>query len=158
MYLSVGKINLGGGGDDISLVDTSQGDTVDLVGTSDQQEARLESLEADNTLTAETSSQKDENGTGGDGSTDRGSLGGLARDLGLGDILSRVEAGSLVSRDNTLLTTLEFDSLISGSVLGGSLSLGLLVLVETLLGIHSAAREARHTGCESQVSGCVGHF
>jgi hypothetical protein len=121
------------------LVDTSQRDTVDLVGTRDQQQARLESLDADNTLTAETSSQKDEDGTRGDGRADGTSLGGLARLLGLGDILSGVEAGGLVSRDYTLLSTLEVNSLISTRLLVGRLGGRLGVLVQTLLSIDSRA-------------------
>jgi hypothetical protein len=157
-YLSVGEIDLGGGGNDISLVDTSHGDTVDLVGTSDQQETRVESLDADNTLTTETSSQKDDDGTGGNGSADSTSLGSLARLLGLGDILSGVETAGLVGRDNTLLATLEFDSLVSGSVLGSSLNLGLLVLVESLSSVDSATRVTGNTGSQKAVSGCGGHF
>jgi hypothetical protein len=141
-YLSLGKVDLGGGGDNVSLVDTSQWDTVDLVGTSDEQKARLKSLKADNTLSAETASKEDEHGSGSDGRAGSLSLSSLARDLGLGDILSGVEARSLVSGDNTLLTTLKFDGLVSSSVLGSSLDLGLLVLEETLLGVDSAAREA----------------
>jgi hypothetical protein len=158
MYLRVRKINLGGGSNDIGSVDTLQGDTVDLVGTSDQQETGVESLEADNTLTTETTSKEDEDGSGSDAAADSGSLGRLARNLGLGDILSGVEAASLVSGNNTLLTTLEFNSLVSSSVLSGRLNLGLGVLVETFLSIDSATAETCYTRSNEVVSRCVGHF
>lgn len=157
-YLSLGKINLGGGSDDIGSVDTLHGDTVDLVGTSDQQKTGVESLEADDTLTTETTSKKDEDSSGSDAAADGSSLDSLARLLGLGNILSWVEAASLVGGDNTLLTTLKFDGLISGGVLSGSLSLGLGVLVETFLSIDSATAEACYTRSNEVVSRCVGHF
>ena len=77
-HASTRQVNLGGCSNNIGLVDTSQGDTIDLVGTGNQQEARLESLDADDTLTTKTSSQKNEDGTRGDGRADSGSLSGLA--------------------------------------------------------------------------------
>jgi hypothetical protein len=157
-YLSLGKVNLGGGSNDIGSVDTLHGDTIDLVGTSDQQKTGVEGLEADDTLTTETTSKEDEDSSGSDAAADGGSLGSLARLLGLGNVLGRVEAASLVSRNNTLLTTLKFDSLISGVVLSGSLSLGLGVLVETFLSIDSATAEACYTRSNEVVSRCVGHF
>jgi hypothetical protein len=142
-HLSSGKINLGGGGNDISLVDTSQWDTVDLVGTGDQQETRLKSLDANNTLTTETTSEKDKDSSGGDAAANGSSLSGLARLLGLGNILSGVEAAGLVGRDSTLLTTLKFNSLVSRGRLVRSLDSRLGVLVQCLLGIDSRATNGK---------------
>jgi hypothetical protein len=44
-----------GSGDGVDLVDALKGDTVDLVGSGDEEEAGVESLEEDDTLSTETS-------------------------------------------------------------------------------------------------------
>ena len=67
-----------------------------LVRAGNEQKTRVELLKENNTLATETTSQKDQDGTGGDGST-KSSLGrGLAANTGLHDILGRVVLGSLV--------------------------------------------------------------
>lgn len=67
--LDSGNINLGLGGNDVGLIDTLNWDTVDFVGTSDQEETGFELLKEDNTTTSKTTSQKDQDGTRSDGRT-----------------------------------------------------------------------------------------
>eukprot|EP00558_Chaetoceros_sp_UNC1202_P007593 CAMPEP_0197235034 /NCGR_PEP_ID=MMETSP1429-20130617/2578_1 /TAXON_ID=49237 /ORGANISM="Chaetoceros sp., Strain UNC1202" /LENGTH=198 /DNA_ID=CAMNT_0042693545 /DNA_START=63 /DNA_END=659 /DNA_ORIENTATION=- len=75
-----GYINLGGGGDDVGGTDTTEGDSVDLVRSRNEDKSRFEDLEGYNALPTETSSEEDENGSRGDGGTNlRGVLLALAR-------------------------------------------------------------------------------
>lgn len=67
--LDSGNINLGLGGNNVGLIDTLNWDTVDFVGTSDQEETGFELLEEDNTTTSKTTSQKNQDGTRSDGRT-----------------------------------------------------------------------------------------
>jgi hypothetical protein len=142
------------------LVDTSDRDTVDLERTGDKQETRIELLQEDNTLTTVTTSQKDQDGTRDNGTTERSSLGGLAADLGRRYILSGVEARGLLDRDGTLTTvlgTLDLNSLLGSSFLGRS-SNGLLgTLVKSLLGVGGRAAETVDTGNKNRVSRSVSH-
>lgn len=48
----------------VAVVNATEGDTVDLVGTSDKEKTRLKLLQQNNTTTTEASSQQDENSTG----------------------------------------------------------------------------------------------
>mmetsp|Transcript_10604 Transcript_10604/g.21189 ORF Transcript_10604/g.21189 Transcript_10604/m.21189 type:complete len:209 (-) Transcript_10604:42-668(-) len=87
-------IDLGGGSNHISLVDTTEGNTVDLVGSSHKKKTRLQCLQADNTLSTEASREEDADGSGGEGATD---LGGVlllgAGVLGLGHVVGGVVTG-----------------------------------------------------------------
>jgi len=70
----LGNINtrnrhLGGGGNDVTGVDSSQWNTVDLERTGDQQGVVLQLLQEDNSLTSETTSQQDQDGTWNDRGT-----------------------------------------------------------------------------------------
>ena len=93
-YIDSTNINLGGGSNNISLVDTTEGDTIDLVGSSNKKKSRLQCLQADNTLTTETSREEDADSSGGEGGTD---LGGIlllgARVLRTGDVVGGVVTG-----------------------------------------------------------------
>lgn len=65
--VDTGKVDLLGGGDDVSGVDASQGDTVDLEGAGDEENTLVEGLEEHDALASESTSQQDENGTRGEG-------------------------------------------------------------------------------------------
>ena len=102
--VDAGDIDLGGGGDHVGLVDPTEGDTVDLVRAGDEEEAGLERLEADDALAAEATSEKDEDGAGGDGGADLGCLLViLAGGEGTLDIVGGVEAGGLAGGGGSLL-------------------------------------------------------
>lgn len=62
--VDTGEVNLLGGGDDVSGVDSSQGNTVDLEGASDEEDTLVEGLQEDDTLAAETASEQDQDGAG----------------------------------------------------------------------------------------------
>jgi hypothetical protein len=62
--LNTGHVHLGGGGDGVVLVDSSDWDTVDLVWTGDSNETALELLEGNNSLSSEPSGKEDENSAG----------------------------------------------------------------------------------------------
>jgi hypothetical protein len=93
----LGDVNLGGGGNNVSLVDALEGDSVDLEGAGDEEEAGLKDLEDDSPLSTEAAGEEDHDGPGGDGGTGLGGVLGLAGLLGHSDIVSRVEPGSLSS-------------------------------------------------------------
>lgn len=94
--LDGGDVDLGGGGDDVGLVDALQGNSVDLVGAGDEEEARVEDLEADGPLSAEAAGEEDDDGSRGDGGADLGGgAGSLPGGLGDGDVVSGVHAGRL---------------------------------------------------------------
>lgn len=78
--VEAGDVDLVGGGDDVSGVDSSQGDTVDLEGTGDQEDTLVESLEEDDALAAEATGEEDQDGTGLEG------LSGGPRADGLADL------------------------------------------------------------------------
>lgn len=79
--VDTGQVNLLGGGDNVSGVDSSQGDTVDLEGAGDEQHTLVEGLEKNDTLAAEATGQQDQDGTGLQGGA------GLPRADGLADLL-----------------------------------------------------------------------
>lgn len=71
-------IDLEGGGDDVSGVDSSQGDTVDLEGTSDEENTLVEGLEEDDALAAEATSEENQHCPGLQGLTGSPGADGLA--------------------------------------------------------------------------------
>jgi hypothetical protein len=83
-----GQVDLGGGGDNVGLGDSSQGDTVESERTRDEEETGIELLQEDDSLASESTGQEDEDGTGGDGRSELGLADGLSASLGLGDILA----------------------------------------------------------------------
>lgn len=78
LLVQTGDIDLEGGGDDISGVDSSQGNAVDLEGTSDEENTLVKSLEENNTLAAEATGEEDQNGTGLERLSGRPSANGLS--------------------------------------------------------------------------------
>lgn len=146
--LDVRDVDLGRGGNHVGLVDTSDGDTVDLEGAGDEQKTRFELLKEDNALATEAASEEDEDGTRGDVGLELGLLVDLAVGLGDTGLLGGVEAGSLLGGDEALATvlgTLDGDLLVGGSLLlllGGTLALGELVATLLLEGLSAA--EASH--------------
>ena len=89
-HLEVAELDFCRGRDDIGLVDPAEGDAVDLEGAGDQEQARVELLEEDDALSAETACEEDEDGAGGDGRAQGGGLGRLPALLGHGDVLCGV--------------------------------------------------------------------
>lgn len=146
-----GDVDLGGGGNDISLAHSTKRDTVELVGTRDQKQARVELLEENNSLARESASKENKNGTGGNAGTEDSLARGLSRYLGLADILSRVVLGSLVGGDQSLLAVrLAADLLLRerrGLSFGGS-GTSLLALEEASFGGNLASGETTDVGGE----------
>lgn len=71
-HINSTNINLGGGSNAVGLVDTTERNTVNLVGSSNKKKTRIQSLQADNTLSTETSREEDNDGSGGEGGADLG--------------------------------------------------------------------------------------
>lgn len=61
--------DLGGGGNDVTSVHSSQWNTVNLEWTGDQQGVVFQVLQVDNSLTSESTSQQDQDGTWNNGGT-----------------------------------------------------------------------------------------
>lgn len=61
--IDTAEVNLAAGGDHIASVHPSERDTVDLKGTCNEEDALGQVLEEDNPLTAETTSEEDQNST-----------------------------------------------------------------------------------------------
>lgn len=59
LLVEAGDVDLVGGGNDVSGVDAAQGDTVDLEGTGDEEDALVEVLEEDDALATETAGKED---------------------------------------------------------------------------------------------------
>lgn len=126
--LDVGNVNLGRGGDNVCLGNTTKGDTVELEGARNEEQTRVELLQKHNSLAAETSSKENEDGTGGDAVAENGLGGALAGFTGRTDVLGGVVLGRLVGGDQTLLAVgLATDLLLGtgGGFDGGGGSAGL---------------------------------
>lgn len=72
------QVDRGGGSNDISCVDPSQGNTVDFERTSDEENTLGKVLEDDDALAAETTSEENDNGAGLEGLTGLRGAGSLA--------------------------------------------------------------------------------
>jgi len=135
--LDAGNINLGRGGNDVRLVDTTEGNTVDLEGAVDQEEARLELLEEHDPPAAEATGEENENGSGGDVGAQLGGGGLLGLLVVDGGGLSLVEAAGLLQGHLALPTVLLASDLLNLEGLGLLLNLGVrLLLVQATLGEH----------------------
>jgi hypothetical protein len=66
-HLEVAEVHFCGCRNYVGLVDPPERYAVDLEGTGYEEEARLELLEEDDTLSAEAAREQDEDGAGGDG-------------------------------------------------------------------------------------------
>jgi hypothetical protein len=149
------NVDLGRGSDNVGLVDSSEGNTIEpdplvlvlccllvplyisdsLERTGNEQETRVELLKEDDPLSAVLSAEQDQDGSGGDGLPQCGLGVGLSGSLWSGNILGWVVLGSLRGRDLSLSTVgLSTDSLLSRSRslgLGGSCA-GLLAYIISL--------------------------
>lgn len=67
LLVEAGDVDLVRGGDDVSGVDSSEGNTVDLEGAGDEEDALVESLQEDDSLAAEAAGEEDEDGAGFEG-------------------------------------------------------------------------------------------
>lgn len=65
--VDTGDVNLLGSGDHVTGIDTANWDTVDLEWTGDKEDTLVEVLEEDDALSAEATSEEDEDGTWGEG-------------------------------------------------------------------------------------------
>jgi hypothetical protein len=72
------QVDLGGGGDDIAGVYSSQGNTVDFEGTGNKEDTLFEVLEDDDALAAEATGKEDNDDAGLDGLADLRRADGLA--------------------------------------------------------------------------------
>jgi hypothetical protein len=67
-------IDLGAGGQGVSLVDSLEGDTIDLVGAGHEQEAGRQLLEEDDTSASEAAGEQHEHAAGGNSLSELGGL------------------------------------------------------------------------------------
>lgn len=151
-----GEIDLGGGGDNVGLVDPPQGDTVDLEGSGNEEEtASLELLEEDDTLATEAAGEEDEDGSGGDGRAELGGAERLAARLGGLDVLRGVVGGGRGGRDDAggaVGLAADGDRLGLGARGSGRGGGGVLALVESLLGEDLGAGKLADVGGDVRVA------
>lgn len=76
--VKTGKVDLVGSGNNVTSVDSSEWDTVDLKWTGDEEDTLREVLEEDDALATETTSEKDKDGSWGEGGSWSGGSDGLA--------------------------------------------------------------------------------
>lgn len=107
------KGDTGGGGDNITSVNSSERDTVNLEWTSDEEGVVLKSLEEDNSLTTETTSKDDQDGAWDERRTKLLGLGSLSSSLWGWDRLGLVPLLCLVLRNDTLATVLSLKTDVS---------------------------------------------
>jgi hypothetical protein len=94
--LEAREIDLGRGSNCIRLVYATERDTVNLVRTSNEEQAGRELLQEDDPFTLESTSKKDQDGAGGDRRPEDSRVVGLATLFGLLDIVGGVETGSFL--------------------------------------------------------------
>jgi len=64
--LQAGDVDLGGGRNDVSLIDASKRNSIDGIGTSDKEKARIELFQKHHSVRLETTGEDDENGSRSD--------------------------------------------------------------------------------------------
>ena len=64
LLVEAADVDLVRSSDDVSGVDTAQGNTVDLEGTGDEQDTLVKRLEEDDTLATEATGEEDQDGAG----------------------------------------------------------------------------------------------
>lgn len=69
------QVDLSRGGDHVGLVDSAEGDSVDLVGSGHKEKAAVQLLDEDNSSSSEASGKDDQYGTGGDALSESGRFG-----------------------------------------------------------------------------------
>jgi len=75
--LNLFNVQLGAGGDNVVLVDTTNWNSVDLVWTSDEEKTRFQGFQEDDPLSTVNTSQQNENGSGGQRLADFGGTNSL---------------------------------------------------------------------------------
>ncbi|GMT18807.1 hypothetical protein PFISCL1PPCAC_10104, partial [Pristionchus fissidentatus] len=152
--LDSADVNLGGGGNDERLSDSSEGNVVQLVGSGDQQEASLlKLLEEDNALSLMSASEDDQDSSGSDGLSQRLNL-GVSADLGgnVKDVVLLHEDGLYTSEHLALSTVLGATDLLGDELVSRSNGLlgdlGLLAESNSTLVVHAGGREAHKPGSE----------
>jgi hypothetical protein len=110
------KSDSGGGGDNITSVDSSEWDTVDLEWTSDEESVVLKRLEEDHSLTTETTSKDDQDSAWDERRAKLLRLSSLSSGLWGWGWLGLVPLLSLVFRNDTLATVLSLDTHVSTSL------------------------------------------
>jgi len=83
-HLDRADIDLCGGSDNVCLIYSLEGHSIDLEWTRYEQQSTSELLQEDNPLASESSSEEDEDGSRGDASAQFGGSSGLACRLELG--------------------------------------------------------------------------
>ena len=68
------NVDLGAGAQSVSLIDSLEGNSVDLVGASDEQKTGGELSKENNATASEATSQEDQDGAGGNALSELGSL------------------------------------------------------------------------------------
>lgn len=81
------EVDLGRGGNDVGLADSSEGNSVEPERSANEQQTAVQLLQENDPLAPESSSQQDQDGSGGDGRSELGGARGLSGSLGLSDIL-----------------------------------------------------------------------
>jgi len=112
---SIGQGNLGGGGDDVCLVHTAEGNTVDLKGSGDEEQATGQLLQAHNALATVGSRKENQNSSRGDRLAQSGGLGSVPASELDDSILSRVDGR--LGGTSSLLGSLLCDDLLEATVL-----------------------------------------
>jgi len=154
-YLGSVNVNLGRGGNNVSLVDALKRNTVDLEGTRDEQEARLELLQENNALAAVATGQENKDGTGSDRTAELGSARVFAVLPWGGNILGSVEARGLGDSNDALTTvlgTLDLNGLVGDNSGSGRLD-SELALEQDALGNDLRATVLVDTGGHESVAG-----
>mmetsp|Transcript_18549 Transcript_18549/g.71600 ORF Transcript_18549/g.71600 Transcript_18549/m.71600 type:complete len:240 (+) Transcript_18549:63-782(+) len=153
--LNLRNIDLGGGGDHVGLVHTTNGHSVNLEGASDEEKSGSELPQENNTLATEAACEEDEHGARGDGTTKASGRRGEGPAHRRLDVLSGVEAGTLLS-DGPLATAevLGHDSLAVLLLLHSLPLVGLLRPRTTLLD-HGRARVDTHAASQWLVAAAL---
>ncbi len=107
------NVDTGGGGNDVTSVNSSKRNTVDLEGTRDKESRVLKSLEEDNSLTTETTSKNDQDGTGDKRSTELLRSGGLTGLLESRSRLGGVPLLGLLGGNGSVGTVLSLKVIVS---------------------------------------------
>jgi len=157
------KVDLRLGGNDVDLVDSSEGASVDAERSGDEQKSRGQLLQEDDTLALVGAGQQDQDGAGSDGRTQLAVVlteGLLVVRLSLFAALRGQSAGHLVELNDALLAVLLTTDLLDDGcrLLGDGSLLSLLVLDEGgLLVVHLGSGESHDSSVDLNVASSVSH-
>lgn len=107
------NVDTGRGGNDVTSIDSSERNTVNLERTRDKESRVLKSLKEDNSLTTETTSKNDQDGTRDKRSTELLRSNGLTSLLGGRSRLGRVPLLGLLSGNGSVGTVLSLEMIVS---------------------------------------------